>query len=170
MIITPLLPGLSNTCSGLSFSVSLPPLQLVRELLHEGQALSVGVSAESGQGCQWLARIRWLIKEGSVPDISLVPVGISYDCVPETNTEVNAYKHTYTLASTDQHKLGAICNCDVLGSNQTGLVLRLNETAGDKAEYSFETSITIIFYVCSCHRLLFHWSLLFFLQGDVDCY
>ncbi|TKS78315.1 Glycerol-3-phosphate acyltransferase 2, mitochondrial [Collichthys lucidus] len=57
---------------------------LVHELLHEGQALSVGVSAESGRGGQWLARIRQLIKEGSVPDVSLVPVGISYDCVPKT--------------------------------------------------------------------------------------
>ncbi|XP_077417288.1 glycerol-3-phosphate acyltransferase 2, mitochondrial isoform X2 [Vanacampus margaritifer] len=62
---------------------------LIRELLHEGQALSVGVSAQSGQGCQWLAHIRQLIKEGSVPDISLVPVGISYDCVPETHMQVS---------------------------------------------------------------------------------
>ncbi|XP_047447489.1 glycerol-3-phosphate acyltransferase 2, mitochondrial [Mugil cephalus] len=61
---------------------------LVRELLHEGQALSVGVSAESGQGGQWLARIRQLIKEGSVSDVSLIPVGISYDCVPKTDTPV----------------------------------------------------------------------------------
>ncbi|XP_070761074.1 glycerol-3-phosphate acyltransferase 2, mitochondrial [Enoplosus armatus] len=61
---------------------------LVRELLHEGQALSVGVSAESGQGGQWLARIRQLIKGGSVPDVSLVPVGISYDCVPKTSIQV----------------------------------------------------------------------------------
>ncbi|XP_008416420.1 glycerol-3-phosphate acyltransferase 2, mitochondrial isoform X1 [Poecilia reticulata] len=58
---------------------------LVRELLHEGQALSVGVSAASGHGGQWLARIRQLIKEESVPDVSLVPVGISYDCVANTN-------------------------------------------------------------------------------------
>ncbi|KAG7489783.1 glycerol-3-phosphate acyltransferase 2, mitochondrial-like isoform X1 [Solea senegalensis] len=62
---------------------------LVRELLHEGQAISVGVSAESGQGGQWLAHIRQLIKERSVPDVSLVPVGISYDCVPETNIQVS---------------------------------------------------------------------------------
>ncbi|XP_035496829.1 glycerol-3-phosphate acyltransferase 2, mitochondrial isoform X4 [Scophthalmus maximus] len=61
---------------------------LLRELLHEGQAISVGVSAESGQGGQWLARIRQLIKDGSVPDVSLVPVGISYDCVPKTNIQV----------------------------------------------------------------------------------
>uniref|UniRef100_UPI0037E72BF9 glycerol-3-phosphate acyltransferase 2, mitochondrial n=1 Tax=Semicossyphus pulcher TaxID=241346 RepID=UPI0037E72BF9 len=61
---------------------------LVRELLHEGQALSVGVSAESGQGGQWLACIRQLIKEGSVPDVSLVPVGISYDCLPKTTVQV----------------------------------------------------------------------------------
>ncbi|XP_040011477.1 glycerol-3-phosphate acyltransferase 2, mitochondrial isoform X2 [Xiphias gladius] len=60
---------------------------LVRELLHEGQAISVGVSAESGRGGQWLAHIRQLIKEGSVPDVSLVPVGISYDCVPKTNIQ-----------------------------------------------------------------------------------
>uniref|UniRef100_A0A8C2WR86 Glycerol-3-phosphate acyltransferase 2, mitochondrial n=1 Tax=Cyclopterus lumpus TaxID=8103 RepID=A0A8C2WR86_CYCLU len=55
---------------------------LVHELLHEGQAISVGVSAESGQGGRWLAHITQLIKEGSVPDVSLVPVGISYDCGP----------------------------------------------------------------------------------------
>ncbi|KAM3867435.1 glycerol-3-phosphate acyltransferase 2, mitochondrial [Diretmus argenteus] len=61
---------------------------LLRELLHEGQAITVGVSQESGQGGQWLARIRQLIKEGSVPDVSLVPVGISYDCVPKSNIQV----------------------------------------------------------------------------------
>ncbi|XP_035847185.1 glycerol-3-phosphate acyltransferase 2, mitochondrial isoform X2 [Sander lucioperca] len=61
---------------------------LVRELLHEGQAISVGVSADSGLGGQWLARIRQIIKEGSVPDVSLVPVGISYDCVPKIITQV----------------------------------------------------------------------------------
>ncbi|XP_038133128.1 glycerol-3-phosphate acyltransferase 2, mitochondrial [Cyprinodon tularosa] len=63
---------------------------LVRELLHEGQALSIGVSAESGHGGQWLDRIRQLIKEGSVPDVSLVPVGISYDCVTRTNVKVGS--------------------------------------------------------------------------------
>uniref|UniRef100_A0A3Q3R758 Uncharacterized protein n=1 Tax=Monopterus albus TaxID=43700 RepID=A0A3Q3R758_MONAL len=67
---------------------------LVRELLHEGQAISVGVSAKSGQGGQWLAHIRQLIKEGSVPDVSLVPVGISYDSLPTTNIQVDACKHT----------------------------------------------------------------------------
>ncbi|XP_057688020.1 glycerol-3-phosphate acyltransferase 2, mitochondrial isoform X2 [Corythoichthys intestinalis] len=61
---------------------------LIRELLHEGQALSVGVSAESGQGGQWLGRIRQLIKDGSLPDISLVPVGISYDHLPENHMQV----------------------------------------------------------------------------------
>ncbi|XP_070690554.1 glycerol-3-phosphate acyltransferase 2, mitochondrial [Pempheris klunzingeri] len=60
---------------------------LVRELLHEGQAISVGVSAESGRGGLWLAWIRQLIKEECIPDVSLVPVGISYDCVPKTNTQ-----------------------------------------------------------------------------------
>uniref|UniRef100_A0A3Q0R6B5 Glycerol-3-phosphate acyltransferase 2, mitochondrial n=1 Tax=Amphilophus citrinellus TaxID=61819 RepID=A0A3Q0R6B5_AMPCI len=62
---------------------------LVRELLHEGQAISIGVSERSGLGGQWLARIRQLIKEGSVPDVSLVPVGISYDCVPKTYIQVD---------------------------------------------------------------------------------
>ncbi|XP_037536216.1 glycerol-3-phosphate acyltransferase 2, mitochondrial [Nematolebias whitei] len=63
-------------------------MSLLRELLHEGQVLSVGVSAESGLGGQWLDRIRQLIKEGSVPDVSVVPVGISYDCVTKTNVQV----------------------------------------------------------------------------------
>ncbi|KAF7200600.1 glycerol-3-phosphate acyltransferase 2, mitochondrial isoform X1 [Nothobranchius furzeri] len=63
---------------------------LLRELLHEGQALSVGVSAESGLGGQWLARIRQLIKEGSVADVTLVPVGISYDRVTNANVQVGS--------------------------------------------------------------------------------
>ncbi|XP_008334392.1 glycerol-3-phosphate acyltransferase 2, mitochondrial isoform X2 [Cynoglossus semilaevis] len=67
---------------------SLVMKSLVCELLHEGQALSVGVSALSGQGGQWLAHITQLIKEGSVPDVNLVPVGISYDSVPQTNVHV----------------------------------------------------------------------------------
>ncbi|KAF7665092.1 hypothetical protein LDENG_00155870 [Lucifuga dentata] len=62
---------------------------LAGELLHEGQAISVGVSWESGQGSQWLAHIRELIKEESVPNVSLVPVGISYDSVPKTNIQVH---------------------------------------------------------------------------------
>ncbi|XP_024860876.1 glycerol-3-phosphate acyltransferase 2, mitochondrial [Kryptolebias marmoratus] len=61
---------------------------LLHELLHEGQVLSVGVSAESGLGGRWLARVRQLIKEGSVPDVSLVPVGISYDRVTKANIQV----------------------------------------------------------------------------------
>lgn len=89
------------------FSLLLP--QLVRELLHEGQAISVGVSAESGQGCQWLACIRQLMKEGSVPDVTLVPVGISYDCVPKTNIQVDVCK--CPLASSHKHYLiRTICN------------------------------------------------------------
>ncbi|TNN66874.1 Glycerol-3-phosphate acyltransferase 2, mitochondrial [Liparis tanakae] len=60
---------------------------LARELLHEGQAMSLGVSAESGRGGRWLARVTQLVKEGSVPDVSLVPVGLSYDCVPEANAQ-----------------------------------------------------------------------------------
>uniref|UniRef100_A0A3Q3EPD0 Glycerol-3-phosphate acyltransferase 2, mitochondrial n=1 Tax=Kryptolebias marmoratus TaxID=37003 RepID=A0A3Q3EPD0_KRYMA len=63
---------------------------LLHELLHEGQVLSVGVSAESGLGGRWLARVRQLIKEGSVPDVSLVPVGISYDRVTKANIQVSA--------------------------------------------------------------------------------
>lgn len=90
----------SPYCQDFSDLFSLLPPQLLRELLHEGQAISVGVSAESGRGGQWLARIRQLIKEGSVPDVSLVPVGISYDCVPNTNTQVDACKHTLASAHT----------------------------------------------------------------------
>ncbi|KAF3851277.1 hypothetical protein F7725_013049 [Dissostichus mawsoni] len=72
---------------------------LVRELLQEGQALSVGVAAESGRGGQWLASIRQVIKEGSVPDVSLVPVGISYDCVPKSNTQTVCVTCPHRLAS-----------------------------------------------------------------------
>ncbi|XP_013857994.1 glycerol-3-phosphate acyltransferase 2, mitochondrial, partial [Austrofundulus limnaeus] len=73
---------------------------LIRELLHEGQVLSVGVSAESGLCGRWLARIRQLIKEGSVPDVSLVPVGISYDCVTKTNVQVGLRSVLLQLLST----------------------------------------------------------------------
>ncbi|XP_012992215.2 glycerol-3-phosphate acyltransferase 2, mitochondrial isoform X1 [Esox lucius] len=59
---------------------------LVGELLCEGQALSVCVSGMSGHGGQWLARIRQAVTEGLVPDVRLVPVGISYDCIPSTGT------------------------------------------------------------------------------------
>ncbi|KAJ4941477.1 hypothetical protein JOQ06_011356 [Pogonophryne albipinna] len=72
---------------------------LVHELLQEGQALSVGVAAESGRGGQWLASIRQVIKEGSVPDVSLVPVGISYDCVPKSNTQVGLSSVLHWLCS-----------------------------------------------------------------------
>lgn len=95
ILIAPVLPRIFRPLSLPSFSF-LPP-QLVRELLHEGQAISVGVSADSGLGGQWLARIRQIIKEGSVPDVSLVPVGISYDCVPKIITQVDACKHTLTV-------------------------------------------------------------------------
>uniref|UniRef100_A0A4W5M380 Glycerol-3-phosphate acyltransferase 2, mitochondrial n=1 Tax=Hucho hucho TaxID=62062 RepID=A0A4W5M380_9TELE len=61
---------------------------LVGELLCEGQVLSVCVSGESWRGGQWLARIRLSVREGAVPDVHLVPVGISYDCVPNTSTPV----------------------------------------------------------------------------------
>uniref|UniRef100_A0A3Q3MHZ8 Glycerol-3-phosphate acyltransferase 2, mitochondrial n=1 Tax=Mastacembelus armatus TaxID=205130 RepID=A0A3Q3MHZ8_9TELE len=64
---------------------------LLRELLHEGQSISLGVCAKSGRGGQWLAHIRQLIKEGSVLDVSLVPVGISYDSVPKTNIQVETH-------------------------------------------------------------------------------
>lgn len=97
MLIAPYCQDLSDLLSLPSFSL-LPP-QLVCELLHEGQALSVGVSAESGRGGRWLACVGQLIKEGSVPDVSLVPVGISYDSVPETSTQVAAVEtqaHTNT--------------------------------------------------------------------------
>uniref|UniRef100_I3KAL4 Glycerol-3-phosphate acyltransferase 2, mitochondrial n=1 Tax=Oreochromis niloticus TaxID=8128 RepID=I3KAL4_ORENI len=76
---------------------------LVRELLHEGQAISIGVSERSGLGGQWLARIRQLIKEGSVPDVSLVPVGISYDCVPKTYIQVDVCKQTLAKGSVRIH-------------------------------------------------------------------
>ncbi|KAM8866694.1 glycerol-3-phosphate acyltransferase 2, mitochondrial isoform 1-T1 [Synchiropus picturatus] len=61
---------------------------MLQELLHEGQAISIGVSGESGEGGQWVARIRQLIQEGSVADVSLVPVGVSYDCLPAKNSQV----------------------------------------------------------------------------------
>ncbi|KAK6306221.1 hypothetical protein J4Q44_G00231460 [Coregonus suidteri] len=61
---------------------------LVGELLCEGQVLSLCVSGESCRGGQWLARIRLSVREGAVPDVHLVPVGISYDCAPNTSTPV----------------------------------------------------------------------------------
>lgn len=98
MFTAPLLPGPFRLLSLPFLSLLTPPSflspQLVCELLHEGQVISVGVSAESGRGGQWLARIRQLIKEGSVSDVSLVPVGISYDSVPKTSIQVDVCKCT----------------------------------------------------------------------------
>lgn len=67
--------------------------QLLGELLNEGQPLSVGVSAESGQGGQWLAYIAHLVKETSVNDVTVVPVGISYDWPPKTSMPVGVKMH-----------------------------------------------------------------------------
>ncbi|XP_062854763.1 glycerol-3-phosphate acyltransferase 2, mitochondrial isoform X3 [Trichomycterus rosablanca] len=60
---------------------------LVGELLTAGESLSVGMCEESGGGGQWLARIRQAVLDGLVPDVSLVPVGISYDCPPSQSTQ-----------------------------------------------------------------------------------
>ncbi|KAK2898847.1 hypothetical protein Q8A67_010265 [Cirrhinus molitorella] len=54
----------------------------VGELLREGVALSVGICASGGHGGQWLARVHQAISDGLVADVSVVPVGISYDCLP----------------------------------------------------------------------------------------
>lgn len=82
--------------------------QLLGELLYEGQPLSVGISAESGQGGQWLAYITHLVKDTSVTDVAVVPVGISYDCVPKTSMQVgvkmHVCKHTY------KHHFKDICS------------------------------------------------------------
>ncbi|XP_056102575.1 glycerol-3-phosphate acyltransferase 2, mitochondrial [Rhinichthys klamathensis goyatoka] len=54
----------------------------IGELLREGAALSVGIIAARGHGGQWLARVHQAISDGLVPDVSIVPVGVSYDCLP----------------------------------------------------------------------------------------
>lgn len=69
--------------------------------------MSVGISPESDQGGQWLAHITQLIKEGSVTDVILVPVGISYDCVPKTSIQVALQTHICKLTQ-------ARDNCNVL--------------------------------------------------------
>lgn len=85
-------------CSYLVLLFSYHLFQLLGELLHEGQAISIGVSCESGQGGQWLAYIAHLVKESSVNDVTVVPVGISYDSAPNTSMQVGVKmdlcKHT----------------------------------------------------------------------------
>ncbi|XP_077078828.1 glycerol-3-phosphate acyltransferase 2, mitochondrial isoform X1 [Siphateles boraxobius] len=54
----------------------------IGELLREGTALSVGITTARGHGGQWLARVHQAISDGLVPDVSIVPVGVSYDCLP----------------------------------------------------------------------------------------
>ncbi|CAM4715058.1 unnamed protein product [Leuciscus chuanchicus] len=54
----------------------------IGELLREGAALCVGITAARGHGGQWLARVHQAISDGLVPDVSIVPVGVSYDCLP----------------------------------------------------------------------------------------
>lgn len=61
---------------------SFVPLQFIGELLREGAALSVGITAARGHGGQWLARVHQAISDGLVPDVRIVPVGVSYDCLP----------------------------------------------------------------------------------------
>lgn len=55
----------------------------IGELLREGASLSLGVCASGGQSGQWLARVRQAIVNGLVPDVSIVPVGVSYDRQPQ---------------------------------------------------------------------------------------
>ncbi|XP_049341611.1 glycerol-3-phosphate acyltransferase 2, mitochondrial isoform X1 [Astyanax mexicanus] len=61
-------------------SYSLTMTSLIGELLGAGESLSFGICEESGRGGQWLARVRQAVTRGLVPDVSLVPVAISYDC------------------------------------------------------------------------------------------
>ncbi|KAL7884103.1 hypothetical protein AOLI_G00068730 [Acnodon oligacanthus] len=67
-------------------SYSLIMTSLIGELLRAGESLSIGVCVESGHGGQWLARVRQTVTHGLVPAVSLVPVGISYDCPPQQDT------------------------------------------------------------------------------------
>ncbi|XP_036435603.1 glycerol-3-phosphate acyltransferase 2, mitochondrial [Colossoma macropomum] len=67
-------------------SYSLIMTSLIGELLRAGESLSLCVCVESGHGGQWLARVRQAVTQGLVPDVSLVPVGISYDCPPQQDT------------------------------------------------------------------------------------
>uniref|UniRef100_A0A673HIQ2 Glycerol-3-phosphate acyltransferase 2, mitochondrial-like n=1 Tax=Sinocyclocheilus rhinocerous TaxID=307959 RepID=A0A673HIQ2_9TELE len=53
----------------------------IGELLREGAAVSVVICASGGHSGQWLARVHQAISDGLVPDVSVVPVGISYDCL-----------------------------------------------------------------------------------------
>ncbi|XP_072537227.1 glycerol-3-phosphate acyltransferase 2, mitochondrial [Salminus brasiliensis] len=69
-------------------SYSLIMTSLIEELLSTGESLSLGVCEESGRGGQWLARIRQAVTRGLVPDVSLVPVGISYDRPPHRDTQM----------------------------------------------------------------------------------
>ncbi|KAJ8263550.1 hypothetical protein COCON_G00160070 [Conger conger] len=56
---------------------------LVAELLREGQSVSVTLARGSGRGGQWLARVWEAVRDGSVPDVTLVPVSIAYDRPPD---------------------------------------------------------------------------------------
>lgn len=42
----------------------------------------MGITAARGHGGQWLARVHQAISDGLVPDVKIVPVGVSYDCLP----------------------------------------------------------------------------------------
>ncbi|XP_064209945.1 glycerol-3-phosphate acyltransferase 2, mitochondrial [Anguilla rostrata] len=56
---------------------------LVGELLRDGQSVSVTLSPGSGRGGQWLARVWEAVRDGAVPDVSLVPVSVAYDRAPD---------------------------------------------------------------------------------------
>lgn len=51
------------------------------------------MSAESGQGGQWLAYVTHLVRESSIADVNVVPIGISYDCVPKNSMQVGENTH-----------------------------------------------------------------------------
>ncbi|KAJ8286174.1 hypothetical protein GJAV_G00035370 [Gymnothorax javanicus] len=56
---------------------------LVSELLRQQQSLSVSLAPGSGRGGQWLVRVWEAVRDGSVRDVSLVPVSVAYDRPPD---------------------------------------------------------------------------------------
>ncbi|XP_018617864.1 glycerol-3-phosphate acyltransferase 2, mitochondrial isoform X1 [Scleropages formosus] len=59
----------------------------IGELLREGRSVSFGLAVSSGQGARWLARIREVVRDGAVPDVSLVPVSVAYDRAPQLHMQ-----------------------------------------------------------------------------------
>lgn len=80
-----------------SLTSSLPS-QYVKEVLRSRQPLLIFLEEPPGSrhlsaaAQQWLAPVCQAVRDGTVPDVLLVPVGIAYDVVPGSSQREGAVR------------------------------------------------------------------------------